>query len=57
MTQKIYILDNDIEFFPGHGAGGETLKIFKTQFDEFLKTDYSGKHGVVWWVDGYESQW
>ncbi len=57
LKEKIYILDDDIEFFPGHGTGGETLKDFKTQFDEFLKTDYSGKHGVVWWVDGYEAQW
>ena len=57
LKEKIYILDDDIEFFPGHGTGGEILKDFKAQFDEFLKIDYSGKHGVVWWVDGYEAQW
>jgi len=57
LKEKIYILDDDIEFLPGHGTGGETLKDFKTQFDEFLKIDYSEKHGVVWWVDGYQDQW
>lgn len=57
LKDKIYVLNDDIEFFPGHGKGGEKIKDFKTQFNTFLKSDYSGKYGVVWWVDGYKERW
>ena len=57
LKDKIYVLNEEIEFFPGHGKGGEKIKDFKTQFDIFLKSDYAGKHGVVWWVEGYKGQW
>ena len=57
LKDKIYVLNDDIEFFPGHGKGGEKIKDFKAQFDTFIKSDYSEKYGVVWWVDGYKERW
>ena len=57
LKEKIYVLNDDIEFFPGHGEGGEKIKDFKAQFDTFIKSDYSEKYGVVWWVDGYKERW
>jgi len=58
LKNTLYLLDDDIEFFPGHGKGGETLKDFRNQFDSFLSKTYKeGLYGVVWWVDGYEEEW
>ena len=58
LKNTLYLLDDDIEFFPGHGKGGETLKDFRNQFDFFLSNKYKeGLYGVVWWVDGYEEEW
>ena len=58
LKNTLYLLDEDIEFFPGHGKGGETLKDFQNQFKYFLSNSYKkGMHGVVWWVDGYKEEW
>ena len=58
LKNTLYLLDEDIEFFPGHGKGGETLKDFQNQFKYFLSNSYKkGMHGVVWWVAGYKEEW